>query len=79
MKLECSVPASAKIKICGTAKSPNRENNVSAEICCFTVYLLIHKKINAPRKITGWPLANNSDFTVNPQHNVIKVSKIYNS
>ena len=37
MKLECSVPASAKIEIRGTAKSPNRENNVSAEISCSTV------------------------------------------
>ena len=35
--LECSVPASAKINIRGTAKTPNRENNVSAEISCFTV------------------------------------------
>ena len=40
---------------------------------------LIHKKINAPRKITGWQFANNRDFTVKPQHNVIKMSKIYNS
>ena len=37
VKLECSVPASAKIKIGGKAKSPNRENNVSAEISCSTV------------------------------------------
>ena len=28
VKLECSVPVFAKIKISGTAKSPNRENNV---------------------------------------------------
>ena len=40
-KLECSVPASAKIKIRGTAKSPNREN-MSAEISCFTVHPCSH-------------------------------------
>jgi len=78
VKLEWSVPASAKIKICVSAKSPNRENNVSTEICCFTVYPLIHTK-NAPRKITGWPFTNNRDFTVKSQNNVIKMSKIYNS
>ena len=38
-----------------------------------------HTKKNAPRKITGWPFTNNRDFTVKPQHNVIKMSKIYNS
>ena len=48
IKQECSVPASAKIRIRGTAKSPNRENNVSAEISCFTGFQIApldHKKM----------------------------------
>ena len=41
VKLDCSITAFVKIKMRGTAKSPKRENNVSAEISCFTVYMYV--------------------------------------